>query len=60
VGGDRTDQAIARCGRPTQTWKRFLRNHLAETAAIDFLTVPTASFRTQYVFVVPSLGVSGA
>lgn len=42
-------------GRPTQNWKTFLKNHLAETAAIDFLTVPTATFRTLYVFVVLSL-----
>lgn len=46
---------VARRGRPTQNWKTFLRNHLTETAAIDFLTVPTATFRTLYVFVVLSL-----
>ena len=46
---------VARRGRPTQNWKTFLRNHLAETAAIDFLTVPTVTFRTPYVFVVLSL-----
>jgi len=40
---------------PTQNWKTFLRNHLAETAAIDFLTVPTVTFRRLYVFVVLSL-----
>ncbi len=44
-----------RRGRPTQNWKTFLRNHLHETAAIDFLTVPTVTFRTLYVFVVLSL-----
>ena len=46
---------VKRRGRPTQNWKTFLRNHLAETAAIDFLTVPTVTFRTLYVFVVLSL-----
>jgi transposase InsO family protein len=46
---------VKRRGRPTQNWKTFLRNHLAETAAIDFLTVPTVAFRTLYVFVVLSL-----
>jgi putative transposase len=29
---------------PSQTWKTFLRNHLAGTVAIDFLTVPTVTF----------------
>jgi transposase InsO family protein len=46
---------LKRRGRPTQNWKTFLRNHLHETAAIDFLTVPTVTFRTLYVFVVLSL-----
>ncbi len=46
---------VRRRGRPTQNWKTFLQNHLAETAAIDFLTVPTVTFRTLYVFVVLSL-----
>lgn len=46
---------VKRRGRPTQNWKTFLKNHLAETAAIDFLTVPTVTFRTLYVFVVLSL-----
>ncbi len=46
---------IKRNGRPTQNWKTFLKNHLAETATIDFLSVPTVTFRTLYVFVVLSL-----
>jgi transposase InsO family protein len=46
---------IKRHGRPTQNWKTFLKNHLHETAAIDFLTVPTVTFQTLYVFVVLSL-----
>jgi putative transposase len=29
---------------PSQTWGTFLRNHLASTVAIDFLTVPTVTF----------------
>jgi transposase InsO family protein len=40
---------------PSQTWKTFLRNHLAGTIAIDFLTVPTATFGVLYVFFVLSL-----
>ena len=46
---------IKRRGRLTQNWTTFLRNHLTEVAAIDFLTVPTITFRTLYVFVVLSL-----
>ena len=46
---------VKRRGRPTQNWTTFLRNHLGEIAAIDFLTVPTVTFRTLYVFVVLSL-----
>src|SRR5271166_4498347 len=37
---------------PSQTWRAFLTNHLAQTAAIDFVTVPTATFRVLFVFVV--------
>jgi transposase InsO family protein len=39
---------------PSQTWKAFLRNHLAGTIAIDFLTVPTVTFNVLYVFFVLS------
>ena len=37
---------------PSQTWRTFLRNHRAQTVGIDFFTVPTASFRVLFVFVV--------
>jgi putative transposase len=40
---------------PSQTWKTFLRNHLAGTIAIDFLAVPTVTFDIVYVFFVLSL-----
>ena len=46
---------VKRRGRPTQNWRTFLDNHLRETCAIDFLTVPTVMFKTIYVFVVLSL-----
>jgi putative transposase len=32
--------------------RTFLTNHLAQTAAIDFFTVPTATFRVLFVFIV--------
>ncbi len=37
---------------PSQTWRTFLENHVADLASIDFFTVPTATFRTLYVFIV--------
>ncbi len=40
---------------PSQTWKTFVRNHLAGTIAVDFLTVPTVTFGVIYVFFVLSL-----
>lgn len=40
---------------PSQTWGTFVRNHLPGTIAIDFLTVPTATFGVLYVFFVLSL-----
>jgi transposase InsO family protein len=45
----------ARPRRPSQTWATFVRNHLVGTIAIDFLTVPTATFGVLYVFFVLSL-----
>jgi putative transposase len=37
---------------PSQTWRTFLDNHLADIMAIDFFTVPTATFRILFAFVV--------
>jgi putative transposase len=37
---------------PSQTWRTFLDNHVPDIAACDFFTVPTATFRILYVFVV--------
>jgi len=37
-----------------QSWMTFLRNHLKVTAACDFFTVPTITFRNLYVLVVLS------
>ncbi len=42
--------------RPSSpTWKAFLKAHLAETVAVDFLTVPTVRNRVLFVFLVLSL-----
>jgi phage terminase large subunit-like protein len=35
---------------PSQTWRMFLDNHVADIAAIDFFTVPTLTFRVLYGF----------
>lgn len=44
---------MQRRGRPpSQTWRTFLRNHVADLVAVDFFTVPTATFRIVFVFVV--------
>ena len=37
---------------PSQTWRAFLENHLGSLASIDFFTVPTATFRVLFVFLV--------
>jgi transposase InsO family protein len=35
-----------------QTWTTFLHNHTKDLIAVDFFTVPTATFRVLYVFLV--------
>ena len=36
----------------SQTWRTFLDNHVGTLASIDFFTVPTATFRVLFVFLV--------
>ena len=43
-----------RDGSPSPTWRTFLTNHVAQLASVDFFTVPTATFRVLFVFVVLS------
>jgi putative transposase len=52
--------SAAQCGRkyigrrrqpPSQTWRTFLRNHLAQIVAADFFVVPTVTYRLLFVFV---------
>lgn len=38
--------------RSSQSWRTFMINHAGEIASIDFFTVPTATFRVLYVFLV--------
>ena len=37
---------------PSQTWRSFLNNHSKDLVSVDFFTVPTATFRILYVFLV--------
>ena len=37
---------------PSQTWRTFLENHLAQLVSIDFFTMPTIRFQVLYVFLV--------
>ena len=39
---------------PSQSWRTFLKNHAKDIVSVDFLTVPTATFRLLYVFVIMS------
>ena len=39
---------------PSPSWGTFLNNHVSDFVSIDFLTVPTATFRILYVFLVLS------
>jgi putative transposase len=47
---------LGRRGGPprSQSWRTFLANHVSQLASIDFFTVPTATFRVLFVFVVLS------
>jgi putative transposase len=37
--------------RPSQPWRTFLNNHAKDLVALDFFTVPTATFRVLFVLV---------
>ena len=37
---------------PSQTWRTFLDNHVADSVSVHFFTVPTATFRIPYVLVI--------
>src|SRR5262245_42103269 len=36
---------------PSQAWRTFLKNHAADLLALDFFTVPTATFRVLFLLV---------
>ncbi len=37
---------------PSQTWRTFLANHVHDMVSVDFFSVPTATFRVLFVFIV--------
>ena len=39
---------------PSQTWRTFLENHAKDIVSVDFFTVPRATFRVLFVFVMLS------
>jgi transposase InsO family protein len=39
---------------PSQTWRAFLKNNVKDIISLDFFTVPTATFRVLFVFLVMS------
>ncbi len=39
---------------PSQSWRTFLKNHARDIVSVDFFTVPTASFRVLFVFLIMS------
>ena len=57
LGHDIADSTVAKYmvrqpKPPSQTWRTFLANHMKETAAVDFFTVPTVGFKILYVFLI--------
>jgi transposase InsO family protein len=43
---------IRRARPPSNTWRTFLQNHAREIIALDFLAVPTATFKVLFVLIV--------
>jgi len=41
---------------PSQAWRTFLKNHAKDVVALDFFTVPTATFRVLFVLVMLTHG----
>src|SRR5437870_9227434 len=53
LAGDGVAKYMVRPRRPpSQAWRTFLKNHTADLIALDFFTVPTATFRVLFVLVV--------
>jgi len=54
---ERTVSGLLRRHRPkspSQTWRTFIKNHMTDMVAVDFLVVPTIRFQMLFVFIVLS------
>ena len=60
LGIDISERTVSGCLRrqlpkpPSQAWRAFIKNHMTDMVAVDFLVVPTIRFRMLFVFVVLS------
>ncbi|MCZ6473888.1 MAG: transposase [SAR324 cluster bacterium] len=59
LGSEVSQTAVAKYmerhrGPPSQKWRTFLHDHAKDLVSIDLFTVPTATFRIVYVFLVLS------
>ena len=57
LGHDVAEYTVAKymvCDRkpPSQNWRTFLENHVPDLVGIDFFTMPSATFRVLYCFIV--------
>jgi len=57
LGIDISERSISRLmprkeNPPSQTWRTFLENHFSEIVSINFMTVPSATFRVLYVLII--------
>ena len=43
---------IRRPNPPSRTWRCFLDNHVEDLGSIDFFTLPSATFRILFVFII--------
>jgi putative transposase len=52
VGQSSVAKYMVRRHPPSQTWKTFLANHIAQIQAADFFVVPSATYRLLFVLVI--------
>ena len=45
---------VHHCKPPYQSWRAFLKNHAKDIVSVDLFTVPTATFRVLFVFLILS------
>jgi hypothetical protein len=55
-GADSSGRVVRRVGRPSPTWRSFLRNEEIGIAAIDMFVAVSASFRLLYVIIILAHG----